>query len=213
MVGLLRRYRAGRACRLALLTTVGLLATAGVAIATTALTNAYTDSQGVYHGCVNNGAGSGLLRVVVPGTPCKAGETAIDWNRTGPQGPPGPPGPKGDPGDPGPSGGSLVGSACTTPGVGGGHLQMSVAPDGAVTLSCDARIVSRPPEDCNGLDDDGNGEVDDMIADRPVPHGVVVCRSPNWFTYCFDGWSISNPNGYSLNGCDIPPVSTRAGRD
>jgi hypothetical protein len=195
------------------MTAVGLIATAGVAVAASVLTNAYTDPQGAYHGCVNNGAGSGLLRVVVPGTPCKAGETAIDWNRTGPLGPQGIQGPKGDKGDTGPAGGSLVGSECTTPGVGVGHIQMSVAPTGAVSLYCDAQIVITPPEACNGIDDNGDGLVDENISPQPVPHGMVVCSEGHWLTVCFDGWSIANPDGYNLNGCDIPPVSTRAGRE
>src|SRR4051795_105371 len=91
-----------RVPRLVLLTAAGLAATAGVAVATTMATNAFTDSQGVYHGCVGNG--SGILRVVTPGESCKASETAIDWNRTGPQGIQGPKGEKGDTGSTGPTG-------------------------------------------------------------------------------------------------------------
>ena len=94
-----------RVPRLLLITAVGLVATAGVAAATIAITNVYTDPQGAYHGCVNNA--SGLLRVVVPGATCRSSETAIDWNQTGPQGPrgiQGIQGPKGDTGATGPQG-------------------------------------------------------------------------------------------------------------
>src|SRR3954462_14042724 len=104
-----------RVPRLVLLTAAGLAASAGVAVATTMAMNAFTDSQGVYHGCVGNG--SGILRVVAPGESCKASETAIDWSRTGPQviqgpkgdtGSTGPPGPAGSTGPTGPAGAGLA---------------------------------------------------------------------------------------------------------
>jgi Collagen triple helix repeat (20 copies) len=92
-----------RGVRVAALVVGGVAATAGVAIATTTITNAYTDSGGAYHGCVNTA--SGLLRVVDPSAPtCRATEVAIDWNQTGPQGPTGEKGDKGDKGDTGPTG-------------------------------------------------------------------------------------------------------------
>ena len=72
-----------------------LAVTSGVAIATTLLTDSYTDADGKYHGCV---ATAGQLRVVAPGEKCREAEVAIDWNRVGAQGPPGPqgePGPRG----------------------------------------------------------------------------------------------------------------------
>lgn len=97
-----RRPRAGRMTRLALMTAVGVIATAGAAVGATLVASSYTDSQGAYHGCVNNV--NGQLRVVVPGEACKAPETAIDWNRTGTQGPAGSPGPAGADGAAGPAG-------------------------------------------------------------------------------------------------------------
>src|SRR5690242_7827860 len=82
-----------RSLRLAALTVVVLVATAGVAVATTALTNSFTDAGGAYHGCVSNA--SGVLRVVAPGAPCRPDETAITWNQQGPKGDVGPQGPAG----------------------------------------------------------------------------------------------------------------------
>lgn len=80
--------------RLAVLVGVGTLSTAGAAVGLTAIV--YTDAGGAFHGCV---APNGSLRVVVPGTACKAKETAITWNQTGPQGVPGAPGAQGPPGE------------------------------------------------------------------------------------------------------------------
>ena len=57
------------------------LVASGVALGVTS--NAYTDAQGVYRGCV---ATDGLLRVLASGQSCKKSETAIDWNQVGPQG-------------------------------------------------------------------------------------------------------------------------------
>ena len=76
--------------------------TAGVAVGTTLITSAYTDGNGVFHGCVNDTNGN--LRVILPADSCKDHEVAIEWNQTGPQGSQGIPGPKGDKGDPGPTG-------------------------------------------------------------------------------------------------------------
>jgi hypothetical protein len=76
------------------------LVVTGVAIGVT--TNAYTDENGVYHGCV--GEGSGILRVLGAGGTCRSNEVAIDWNRTGPQGEVGPQGPQGETGPQGPQG-------------------------------------------------------------------------------------------------------------
>ena len=58
------------------------LVVTGAAIGVTS--NAYTDANGVYHGCV--GQGSGILRVLAAGESCRSNEVAIDWNQTGPQG-------------------------------------------------------------------------------------------------------------------------------
>src|SRR5438067_5059340 len=72
----------------------------GVAFATS------PGSGGAISGCYANKGGD--LRVIDPASgSCKATETALTWNQTGPQGPqgdPGPQGPKGDPGAQGPQG-------------------------------------------------------------------------------------------------------------
>ncbi len=89
--------------RLVILTVTLFALTAGVAVATTLMTsNAYTDANGVYHGCV--GDSSSQLRVLASGESCKNNETAIDWSQTGPQGAQGIQGPKGDKGDTGAQG-------------------------------------------------------------------------------------------------------------
>jgi hypothetical protein len=62
----------------------------------------YVDSQGAYHGCVNQVNGS--LRAIVPTDTCKPNEVAILWNKQGPKGDTGDPGPTGATGAQGPQG-------------------------------------------------------------------------------------------------------------
>jgi hypothetical protein len=148
-----------RSLRLAALTVVVLVATAGVAVATTALTNSFTDAGGAYHGCVSNA--SGVLRVIAPGAACRPDETAITWNQQGPkgdvgpqgpagpqgqqgpQGPQGAPGPKGDTGPQGPAGpagdvslSSLAGTACTRADGTAGAVAVAVNGDNTISITC-----------------------------------------------------------------------------
>jgi hypothetical protein len=85
---------------------VGALALVATGAAIGVTSNAYTDANGVYKGCVDKS--SGILRVLTPtGQTCRNSETAIDWNQVGPQGPQGIQGiqgPKGDKGDQGDQG-------------------------------------------------------------------------------------------------------------
>jgi hypothetical protein len=104
-----------------------MVASAGIAVATTLLTTQYTDAAGVFHACVHNENGN--VRVVVPGTECRDTETAIEWHQRGPQGPAGPQGPKGDSGGGIASLDALDGIACkvrdrdgTVVTIGGGFL-------------------------------------------------------------------------------------------
>jgi hypothetical protein len=87
--------------RVALVVAAFALVAAGAAIGVTS--NAYTDANGVYTGCVDKT--SGILRVLTPtGQTCRNSEVAIDWNQVGPQGPQGIQGPKGDTGATGATG-------------------------------------------------------------------------------------------------------------
>lgn len=69
-------------------------------------------ADGVIRGCYSNGSllvAKGALRVVNASSECKAGETAMSWNQTGPAGPQGAQGatgPQGVTGSPGPQGGA-----------------------------------------------------------------------------------------------------------
>lgn len=87
---------------------VGLLAGGGLAY------SAIPGDDGVIHGCYENTTGA--LRVIDSdqGGVCRGGETALDWNQTGPAGPAGPPGPQGAAG-PGVPEGSLPVQATETP--------------------------------------------------------------------------------------------------
>ena len=108
----IRCGRHHRRSRLALLS-VGVAASVAVTGAVGA-SAAIPESNGLVHGCVirNPGLLGGLLgsgranfRVIDPGSDgCQPGETALQFNQTGPQGPPGPPGPVGPAGPTGPAG-------------------------------------------------------------------------------------------------------------
>jgi len=114
-------------------------------------------ANGTIHGCVANAGGA--LRVVAAGRPCRATETAIQWNQVGPRGPkgdtgapgaPGAKGDKGDRGDPGPKGDrgdtgppgpgltSLAGVPCDTGSLDrpGGRTEVAAAETGVLTLTC-----------------------------------------------------------------------------
>jgi hypothetical protein len=192
---LLKLRARGRLPRLALLTVAGLAAMAGIAFATTAVTNAFTDSQGVYHGCVGNGSGN--LRVVTPGEGCRPSETAIDWNRVGPQGVQGPTGatgsqgPKGDPGTQGPTGPSFIGSACTYDDGTPGTVQMSnPGTNGIVTLRCAATST-------------GGGGGNLCPSPLPTyPNATTMCDGSTGTVSisCNIGWA--DVNGQIQDGCE-----------
>jgi hypothetical protein len=90
-----------------------LFASAGVAVATTMATNAWTDPSGALHACVVKPLGTmRLIDTSLPATSplqhCNAQlETEITWNQVGPPGPQGIQGPQGErgaQGEPGPRG-------------------------------------------------------------------------------------------------------------
>jgi collagen triple helix repeat protein len=93
------RFRVTRK-RVMLAVAAAALLLTGVALGVTS--NAYTDANGVYHACVNQG--SGLIRMLESGEACRNNEVGVDWNQIGPQGLQGIQGPKGDKGDTGPQG-------------------------------------------------------------------------------------------------------------
>ena len=100
----MKERRWGRRALVTVAAVLGILGVGGsVAFAT------IPGGDGVIHGCYAKSGGA--LRVFDGSvTTCKATETALDWNVTGPQGPAGPPGaagpqgPKGDAGAQGPRG-------------------------------------------------------------------------------------------------------------
>jgi hypothetical protein len=77
-----------RVVRVATLTIAGLIATAGIAFATTLVTRHWVDSTGAFHACVTDG---GALRLIDPSQPtsakiqhCTTAETPVTWNQQGP---------------------------------------------------------------------------------------------------------------------------------
>jgi len=78
-----------------LISVVALAAGGGVALAAKQIISP-DPATGVIHACYNSA--SGEIRLVNTGETCGHGDTAIQWNQTGPggvAGPPGPPGPAG----------------------------------------------------------------------------------------------------------------------
>jgi hypothetical protein len=99
------RFFGGRELRLL----VGACVVVGVGAITTVALGVIPDSNGVIHGCYptnsqNSQSEAGL--VLVNGTTCPRGETAISWNQTGPTGATGNIGPTGATGATGASGAS-----------------------------------------------------------------------------------------------------------
>jgi hypothetical protein len=77
-----------------------LLAAGIVALAAASLAAAQNDGEGLIRACVSK---TGEVRMVGANDTCPKNQTALDWNRQGPQGPPGPqvpPGAQGEPGEP-----------------------------------------------------------------------------------------------------------------
>ena len=108
----------GRLGRMLVIGVALMAATSGVAVATTALTSAFTDAQGQLHSCVSKIGTVRLIDASLPATSplqhCSAAlETEVTWNQAGPQGKQGSTGPagasgaqgqKGDAGAQGPAG-------------------------------------------------------------------------------------------------------------
>lgn len=103
---------------------MGLVVLSGAGMAVASI----PDQGGVIHARYNTAFGS--LRVVDDPATCKAVETAIAWNRVGPQGPAGPIGPAGATGLPGPAG-----PAGAT----------GVAYNGKQASGTEAHLLSNPP--------------------------------------------------------------------
>ena len=82
---------------------VAALATGGFLVTVSA-----QSPSGVIYGCIQPPLGG--LRIVPAGTSCRAGESPVQWNITGPAGPAGPQGPQGPPGSSGPSELQVAGS-------------------------------------------------------------------------------------------------------
>ena len=80
---------------------IALLAGAGLAKA------AIPDSNGVIHACYDNAGRTIQVIDTEAGGVCPAGQTALNWNQTGPPGPAGPPGPPAQSATQGPAGPSF----------------------------------------------------------------------------------------------------------
>jgi collagen triple helix repeat protein len=113
---------------------------------------------------------------------------------------------------------------CHTSGGGGGTVSCpsplptypnaitSCNPDtGEVSLTCVVGFANRngdladgcetpvTPEVCNGIDDDGNGVIDDI--DPNVPNGTASCSGGTEVVVCNAGFA--NANGVAADGCEV----------
>jgi hypothetical protein len=195
-----RKHIAGRAGRLALTAAVGLTATVGVAVGATLASSPYTDPQGVYHGCVNNG--SGLLRMVIPGDTCKAPETAVDWNQAGgtpgPAGPAGPAGPKGDDGSPGETGPQGPAGASGQNGISVTSAALAAGDPNCVHGGSSFTSASGTTFACNGADGtSGSG------GGLPVAFEVRTAQT-DWFSdgaqHVIGSITVSSPSVITFTG-------------
>jgi collagen triple helix repeat protein len=194
-----------RASRMVAVAGALLLLTCGVAVATTLLTNSYTDSSGAFHGCVNSA--SGLLRVVTPEGACTPVEVAIRWNQVGPQGPKGdqgergpagpagPAGPKGDTGERGlqgergPAGRGLEsfddlnGVPCNVGKPTEGVIRLAYLPGGPVGLICSSTVPQPPPP------------LPPPPPPPPPPRQATLCslQGPPTLTYAAPATLVSEP--------------------
>src|SRR6266540_1572112 len=81
--------------------------------------------------------------------------------------------------------------------------------DGDITNGCEVTLSSAP-EICNGIDDDGDGVIDDNTTDSgPRPNGLASCVNGHLSLTCNSGWA--DLNGSPIDGCEAPagglPVS------
>jgi large repetitive protein len=122
-----------------------------VVLAGTALGQISSDTTTI-HACKH--PSGGWLRQVAAGTQCRRRERAVSWNITGPRGEKGDPGADGPPGPPGPAGpkgepgtvvtglGTLRGVPCVAADDAAGEIDVTVAGNGDVALTC----VAAPDE-------------------------------------------------------------------
>jgi len=197
------RFRLTRK-RVTLFVGVVALIAAGAAVAVTS--NAYTDANGVYHGCV--GTDSGTLRVLGSGQSCRLNEAAIDWNQAGPkgdQGIQGIQGVKGDKGDTGAQGDQGIQGIAGIDGTNGidgaDGAPGADGQDGAVgATGPQGPPGPQGPQGVQG--DPGSG-----VSGHTVVTGsrTLEGTQANWLTvYCPDA-KVALGGGYSLFWNSEPP--------
>jgi len=80
--------------------------------------------------------------------------------------------------------------------------------DGDITNGCEVTLSSAP-EICNGIDDDGDGVIDDNTTDSgPRPNGLASCVNGHLSLTCNSGWA--DGNGNVADGCEINVLNDSA---
>jgi hypothetical protein len=122
-----RTRRRGRVVRRRVRLSTVVAATAALCVAMAGIGYAaIPDGTGEIHGCYNKV--NGQLRVIDTDGECKQPESAISWNRVGPQGPQGPQGLQGPEGAQGPAGPASLPKVYRYRKFGGGHLPTGFLP-------------------------------------------------------------------------------------
>src|SRR5258708_4550036 len=135
------------------------------------------DANDAIHGCYDHSGGN--LRVIDNSvTNCKANETALNWNATGPQGPAGPAGASGTAGPTGPAGATgPAGPQGLTGGTGPTGATGPQGPAGADRKGLRAVALSSTDTRCGGL---GGFEVfqHDPVTNVDTSRGVMCKGAP-----------------------------------
>lgn len=88
-----------------------------------------------------------------------------------------------------------------------GHISFTCSPgfvdlNGVLSDGCEYGPIYFGPEVCDGLDNDGDGSVDELIVGPEVPNGTASCQNGTFVLVCNAGFA--DENGVLSDGCETP---------